>query len=82
MIQDFGLSITAVGGDQYWIRTEKVAKGVQLAEEKVQWPVAAWLEQAKSLMHDPLLGLLKGQQNRVIASRADASRSLVAERKC
>ncbi len=79
MIQDFGLSITAVGGDQYWIRTENVAKGVQLAEEKVQWPVADWLDQTKSLMHDPLLGLLKGQQNRVIASRSDANRPLIAE---
>ncbi len=79
MIQEFGLSITAVGGDQYWVRTESVAKGVQLAEEKVQWPVAAWLEQTKSLMHDPLLGLLKGQQNRVIANRPDAGRPLLAE---
>ncbi|MEM8501764.1 MAG: CHAT domain-containing protein [Cyanobacteria bacterium P01_D01_bin.1] len=76
MIQEFGLSITAVGDDQYWVRTERVAKGVQLAEEKVQWPVADWLEQAKSLMHDPLLGLLKGQQNRVVATRPDGSSSV------
>ncbi|MGB3788244.1 MAG: CHAT domain-containing protein [Phormidesmis sp.] len=79
MIQEFGLSITAVGGDQYWVRTESVAKGVQLAEEKVQWPVADWLEQTKSLMHDPLLGLLKGQQNRVVAARPDGTRPLLAE---
>ena len=60
MIQEFGISITAVGGDQYLIRTEKVSKGVQHAEEKVHWPMRDWLEEAKSLMHDPLLGLLKG----------------------
>ncbi|MGD1863423.1 MAG: CHAT domain-containing protein [Phormidesmis sp.] len=74
MIQEFGISITAVGGDQYLVRTEKVAKGVQLAEEKVHWPVAEWLEQTKALMHDPLLGLLQGQNNRAIPTRAGASR--------
>lgn len=78
VIQDFGLSITAVGDDQYWIRTEKVAKGVQLAEEKVHWPVADWLEQARSLMHDPLLGLLKGQQRRVVPTRPDSVFSTTA----
>ena len=62
MIQDFEISITAIGGDQYLIRTENVAKGVQLAEEKVSWPVAHWLGRTQALMHDPLLGLLKGQQ--------------------
>jgi hypothetical protein len=78
VIQEFGLSITAVGGDQYWVRTEKVAKGVQLAEEKVHWPVASWLDQAKSLMHDPLLGLLKGQQNRVVTAHSEDSPFLTA----
>ncbi len=80
MIQEFGLSITAVGGDQYWVRTERVAKGVQLAEEKVRWPVASWLKQVKSLMHDPLLGLLKGEQNRVVAAHSEDSPFLTAAR--
>ncbi|MFK8183512.1 MAG: CHAT domain-containing protein [Phormidesmis sp.] len=62
VIQDFEISITAVGSDQYLIRTENVAKGVQLAEEKVHWPVAQWLQKTQSFMHDPLLGLLQGQQ--------------------
>ncbi|NJM96399.1 MAG: CHAT domain-containing protein [Phormidesmis sp. RL_2_1] len=61
VIQEFEISITAVGNDQYLVRTETVAKGVQLAEEKVHWPVTQWLEQTKALMHDPLLGLLQGQ---------------------
>ncbi|MEO0887294.1 MAG: CHAT domain-containing protein [Cyanobacteria bacterium J06648_10] len=74
MIQEFGISITAVGGDQYLVRTENVVKGVQLAEEKVRWPVAEWLEQTKLLMHDPLLGLLQGQKSRAIPTRAGASR--------
>ncbi|MEL6604387.1 MAG: CHAT domain-containing protein [Cyanobacteria bacterium J06614_10] len=74
MIQEFGISITAVGGDQYLVRTENVEKGVQLAEERVHWPVTQWLEQTKSLMHDPLLGLLQGQQSRAIPTRAGASR--------
>ncbi|MEL6158054.1 MAG: CHAT domain-containing protein [Cyanobacteria bacterium J06554_11] len=74
MIQEFGISITAVGGDQYLVRTENVEKGVQLAEERVHWPVAQWLEQTKSLMHDPLLGLLQGQQSRAIPTRAGSIR--------
>jgi len=74
VIQEFGLSITAVGGDQYLVRTENVEKGVQLAEERVRWPVATWLEQTKALMHDPLLGLLQGQKSRAIPSRAGAGR--------
>ena len=74
MIQEFGISITAVGGDQYLVRTENVVKGVQLAEEKVRWPVGEWLAQTKLLMHDPLLGLLQGQKSRAIPTRAGASR--------
>jgi len=74
VIQEFGISITTVGGDQYLVRTEKVVKGVQLAEEKVRWPVAQWLERTKSLMHDPLLGLLQGQKNRAISTRTGANR--------
>ncbi|MGC1307283.1 MAG: CHAT domain-containing protein [Phormidesmis sp.] len=70
MIQEFEISITAVGGDQYLVRTENVAKGVQLAEEKVRWPVAEWLKQTKELMHDPLLGLLQGQTRHTLPTRA------------
>jgi CHAT domain-containing protein len=70
VIQEFEISITAVGGDQYLIRTENVAKGVQLAEERVRWPVAQWLEKTKTLMHDPLLGLLQGQSRHTLPTRA------------
>lgn len=73
MIQEFEISITAVGGDQYLVRTENVEKGVQLAEEKVRWPVDQWLEQTKSFMHDPLLGLLQGQQQPNLPTRAGRS---------
>ena len=73
MIQEFKISITAMGGDQYLIRTEYVEKGVQLAEEKVRWPVAEWLSQTQSLMHDPLLGLLQGQSRHTLPSRAGQS---------
>ena len=70
MIQDFEISITAAGGEQYSIRTEKVAKGVPHAEETVRWPVAQWLAKTQSLMHDPLLGLLQGQQKYTRTSSA------------
>lgn len=73
MIQEFEISITTISGDQYLVRTENVAKGVQLAEEKVHWPVAQWLEQSKVLMHDPLLGLLQGQSRHTLPTRAGQS---------
>ena len=62
-----------MGGEQYLVRTEFVEKGVQLAEEKVHWPVAQWLAQTQTLMHDPLLGLLQGQSRHTLPSRAGQS---------
>jgi tetratricopeptide (TPR) repeat protein len=43
------------------IRVERQSLGVPLAEEFVtSWQVDEWLEQARQLMRDPLLGLLRG----------------------
>ena len=58
MIQEFHLSITPVGPDCYWLRTEAVAAGVPLAEAQVTWPVESWLQQAEALFQDPLQALL------------------------
>jgi len=58
--QEFHISVTPIGGNDYLVRTERVAPGVPLAEEQVRWAVDEWLEQAARLMHDPLLGLLRG----------------------
>ena len=60
MTQEFYISVTPVREDEYWIRTERVSPGVPLAEELVTWNVDDWLTQAGQLMHDPLLGLLRG----------------------
>ncbi len=60
MTQEFYISVTPVREDEYWIRTERVSPGVPLAEELVTWSVDDWLAQASQLMHDPLLGLLRG----------------------
>ena len=60
MTQEFYISVTLVREDEYWIRTERVSPGVPLAEELVTWNVDEWLDQASQLMHDPLLGLLRG----------------------
>ncbi len=60
MTQEFYISVTPVREDEYWIRTERVSPGVPLAEELVSWNVDEWLAQASQLMHDPLLGLLRG----------------------
>ena len=60
MAQEFHISATPLGEDQYLVRIERVAPGVPLAEEQVRWPVEDWLAQARQLMNDPLLGLLQG----------------------
>ncbi len=60
MTQDFQVSVTPVGNDEYLIRTERVAPGVPLAEEQVVWCVEDWLVQARQLMNDPLLTILRG----------------------
>lgn len=61
MTQEFHISVTPVGENEYLVRTEKVASGVPLAEEQVKWPVDEWLKQTRQLMNDPLLGVLEGQ---------------------
>jgi len=57
--QEFHLSVTPVGADTYLVRTERVARGVPLAEEQVVWPVSDWLNQARQLYLDPIQGWLE-----------------------
>jgi len=63
--QEFHISVTPVGSDEYLVRTERVAPGVPLAEEQVVWAVDEWLAQARQLMNNPLLELLQGNGTRV-----------------
>jgi tetratricopeptide (TPR) repeat protein len=58
--QEFHISVTPVGQNDYLVRTERVAPGVPLAEELVTWPVAEWLAAAGHLMNDPLKSVLQG----------------------
>jgi tetratricopeptide (TPR) repeat protein len=58
--QEFHISVTPVGQNDYLVRTEQVAPGVPLAEELVTWPVADWLAAAGHLMNDPLKSVLQG----------------------
>jgi len=58
--QEFHLSVTLVGQNDYLVRTEQVAPGVPLAEELVSWPVDDWLTAASHLMNDPLQSVLQG----------------------
>lgn len=60
MTQEFQISVTPVGQNDYLVRTERVAQGVPLAEELVTWPVADWLTAAGHLMNDPLKLVLQG----------------------
>ncbi len=64
--QEFHISVTPIGEDEYLVRTERVAPGVPLAEEQVVWPMEEWLAQTRYLMSDPLLGVLQGHSpNRI-----------------
>ena len=58
--EELHISVTPIGDDEYLVRTEQAPKGVLPAEEQVSWPVEDWLSQARQLMDDPLLGLLRG----------------------
>jgi tetratricopeptide (TPR) repeat protein len=58
--QEFQISVTPVGQNDYLVRTERVAQGVPLAEELVTWPVTDWLTAAGNLMNDPLKLVLQG----------------------
>jgi hypothetical protein len=58
--QEFHISVTPVGQNDYLVRTEQVAPGVPLAEELVTWPVTEWLTSASHLMNDPLKSVLQG----------------------
>ncbi|NEO29467.1 MAG: CHAT domain-containing protein [Symploca sp. SIO3C6] len=58
--QEFHISATPLGEDEYLVRIERVAPGVPLAEERVRWPVEDWLSQARQLMNDPLMDVLEG----------------------
>lgn len=71
MSQEFQLSVTPVGDDEYLVRTERVAPGVPLAEEQVRWPIDEWLALSAQLMNDPLVGLLQGKvlQGTTLAGR-------------
>lgn len=60
MTQEFHISVTPVGQNDYLVRTEQVAPGVPLAEELVSWPVAEWLAAAGHSMNDPLQLVLQG----------------------
>ncbi|MDY7007438.1 MAG: CHAT domain-containing protein [Cyanobacteriota bacterium] len=63
MTQEFHISITPLGEDEYFVRTEQVPIGGLVAEEIVEWPVEQWLAQARHLFRDPLLDLLEGKSN-------------------
>lgn len=77
MTQEFLISVTPVGDDEYLVRTErtpKVPSGVPLAQEQIKWPVDDWLQHTRYLMKDPLWGVLEGSS---YAVRGDAGGRIV-----
>lgn len=73
--QEFKLSVTPVGDDEYLVRTERVAPGVPLAEQQVRWPIDEWLALSAQLMNDPLVGVF-GQKALQATSSAGRGLSL------
>jgi tetratricopeptide (TPR) repeat protein len=69
--QEFYISITPVRDGEYLVRTERVAMGVPLAEELVPWDVDRWLSQTAQVMHDPLVGLLRGNRSGTTATATE-----------
>ncbi|MGD1717111.1 CHAT domain-containing protein [Dapis sp. BLCC M172] len=63
MTQEFHISITPLGEDKYFVRTENVPVGCPLAEEIVEWPVEQWLAQARHLLGDPFTDILEEKSN-------------------
>jgi tetratricopeptide (TPR) repeat protein len=70
--QEFYISVTPVRDGDYLVRTERVAMGVPLAEELVPWDVDRWLTQTAQVMHDPLIGLLRGKRSGAAAAAPEA----------
>ncbi|MBX9253391.1 CHAT domain-containing protein [Desmonostoc muscorum CCALA 125] len=77
MTQEFHISVTPVGQNDYLVRTEQVAPGVPLAEELVTWPVADWLMAAGHLMNDPLKSVLQGDLFASSGRESDIARNSV-----
>ncbi|MDZ7959659.1 MAG: CHAT domain-containing protein [Aulosira sp. DedQUE10] len=77
MTQEFHISVTPVGQNDYLVRTEQVAPGVPLAEELVTWPVADWLAAAGHLMNDPLKSVLQGNAIAFGGGESDLARNSV-----
>ncbi|MEH2297236.1 cell division protein HetF [Nostoc sp.] len=77
MTQEFHISVTPVGQNDYLVRTEQVAPGVPLAEELVSWPVADWLMAAGHLMNDPLKSVLEGDIFASGGNESDIARNSV-----
>jgi hypothetical protein len=75
--QEFHISVTPVGQNDYLVRTEEVAPGVPLAEELVSWPVADWLTAAGHLMNDPLKSVLQGDAFASSGRESDIARNSV-----
>lgn len=64
MTQEFHISVTPVGVDEYLVRIEHSLPGVPVAEEQVNWPLDKWLAIARQLMNDPLSQLLQSNPSR------------------
>ncbi|MEH2087906.1 cell division protein HetF [Nostoc sp.] len=77
MTQEFHISVTPVGQNDYLVRTEQVAPGVPLAEELVTWPIADWLMAAGHLMNDPLNSVLQGDPFTSGGHESDIARNSV-----
>lgn len=65
MTQEFHISITPVGQDQYLVQTKQVALKVPLAEALVILPLKNWLTQSEKLVNEALNAVLQSDEKLV-----------------
>lgn len=63
--QEFKISVTPLEQGDYLIRTEKVAPGVPMAQERVTLPLRDWLIQADQLLNNCLNNVAENSPNLV-----------------
>lgn len=65
MTQEFHISITPVGQDQYLVQTKQIALKVPLAETLVILPLKDWLTQYEQLVNEALNAVLQSNEKLV-----------------
>lgn len=80
MTQEFHISITPVGQDQYLVQTKQVALKVPLVEALVILPLRNWLTQSEQLVNEALNAVLQSDE-KLVAENSDSDPFAPLQRK-